>query len=81
MLPQEKLAEARNLVLKNCDFVVDIGANNGQWITTVRNHGYIGEAICIEPLSKNYTKLKAHNLHNTITLNIAIGNKNGYIYI
>jgi len=81
VLPQEKLASARQLVLKNCDFVVDIGANNGQWITAVRSHGYKGDAICIEPLKKNYSKLKAHNFHNTITLNCAVGNKNSYIYI
>lgn len=81
VLPQEKLASARQLVLKNCDFVVDIGANNGQWINTVRRQGYDGGAICIEPLKKNYSKLKAHNFYNTITLNCAVGNKNGFIYI
>jgi len=81
VLPQEKLAAARQLVLTNCDLVVDIGANNGQWITTVRGHGYDGDAICIEPLKKNYNKLKIGNSHNTVTINCAVGNKNGYIYI
>ena len=81
VLPQEKLASARELVLKNCDFVVDIGANNGQWISEVRNQGYKGEAVCIEPLKKNYAILKARNFPNTIALNYAVGNKNGYTYI
>lgn len=81
VLPQEKLAAARKLVLQNCDFVIDIGANNGQWMAEVRNHGYSGEAICIEPLKKNYNKLKVGTFHNTVAINCAVGNKNGYIYI
>jgi FkbM family methyltransferase len=81
VLPQEKLASARELILENCDFVVDIGANNGQWISGVRNQGYKGEAVCIEPLKKNYAILLARNLRNTIALNCAIGNTNGYTYI
>jgi hypothetical protein len=52
VLPNEKLASARQLILNKCDFVVDIGANNGQWIAEVRAHGYNGKAICIEPLKK-----------------------------
>jgi len=81
VLPQEKLAAARQLVLKNSDLVVDIGANNGQWIAEVRSHGYIGKAICIEPLKKNYNKLKVGNSNNTEVINCAVGNKNGYVYI
>ena len=71
----------RQLLIKECDLVVDIGANNGQWISTVRNYGYKGEALCIEPLKENYMNLKANNFNNTMTLNCAIGNRNGYIYI
>lgn len=81
VLPQEKLAAARKLVLQDCDFVVDIGANNGQWISAVRSHGYSGKAVCIEPLRKNFIKLKAGKSHNTVTLNCAIGNKNGFTFI
>ncbi len=81
VLPQEKLAAARNRILENCDFVVDIGANNGQWMRKVRRNGYSGEAICIEPLEKNYIKLKANISKNTIASNSAIGNKNGYVYM
>jgi FkbM family methyltransferase len=81
VLPGEKLAEARQLVLKNCDFVVDVGANSGQWISEVKNRGYKGAALCIEPIKKNYADLKARNLDNTTTLNCAVGNKNGYINI
>ena len=102
VLPSEKLAAARKLVLKNCDFIVDIGANDGQWINEVRKkrgggahmniHGVYfappppppppkGEALCIEPLKKNYMKLKSRNFTSTSFLNCAIGNLNGYTYI
>ncbi len=81
VLPDEKLAAARQLVLQNCDFIIDIGANNGQWITDVKDRGYKGQALCIEPLKKNYVKLKSSNFHNVTTLNCAVGNSNGYIYI
>jgi FkbM family methyltransferase len=81
VLPQEKLAAARQLVLTSCDFVVDIGANNGQWIAAVRSHGYDGEAMCIEPLKTNYNKLKMGSSRNTVAINCAVGNKNGYMYI
>jgi FkbM family methyltransferase len=81
VIPGEKLAAARQLVLKNCDFVVDIGANNGQWISVVKNRGYKNAALCIEPVKKNYAELKARNLRNVTILNCAVGNKNGYIWI
>ena len=81
VLPQKRLDAARKLVLENCDFILDIGANNGQWIATVRSHGYGGEAICVEPLKKNFNKLKEGKIQNTIFINCAVGNRNGYIYI
>jgi FkbM family methyltransferase len=81
VLPNEKLASARRLILNKCDFVVDIGANKGQWIAEVRSHGYTGKAVCIEPLKQNYNKLVAGNFHNTVAINCAVGNKNGYIDI
>lgn len=81
VLPNEKLSAARKLVLQNCDFIVDIGANNGQWMSMVRSHGYSREAICIEPIKKSYIKLKARRFKDTIALNCAVGNKNGYVYM
>jgi FkbM family methyltransferase len=79
VLPNEKLAAARKLVLQDCDLVVDIGANSGQWMSMVRKHGYMGEAICIEPLEKPFLKLKERKFDNIIALNCAVGNKNGHI--
>jgi FkbM family methyltransferase len=81
VLPGEKLATARETVLKNCDFVVDIGSNSGQWISEIKSRGYEGAALCIEPLEKNFTELKRRKFHNTTILNCAVGNKNGYTYM
>jgi FkbM family methyltransferase len=81
VLPEEKLAAARTQVLEHCDFVIDIGANSGQWISNVRKHGYIGSALCIEPIKHIYDKLKSNKFPNTETLNCAVGNMNGYVTI
>jgi len=81
VLPTERLAAARKLVLQNCDFIVDIGANDGRWINQVRKQGYASSALCIEPIKENYIKLKLKNITNTTALNCAIGNTNGYITI
>jgi FkbM family methyltransferase len=81
VLPGEKLAAARQLVISNCDYVVDIGANSGQWISEVRSRGYKGAALSIEPIKKHYAELRARNLENTVALNCAVGNKNGHTYI
>jgi FkbM family methyltransferase len=81
LLPEEKLAEARKIILTNCDFVLDVGANDGQWIGDVRRRGYNGLAICIEPLKNNYQKLKSSKIESTKFINCAIGNLNGYVKI
>jgi FkbM family methyltransferase len=81
VLPSEKLAAARQNVLQNCDFIIDIGANNGDWISKVRKTGYKGDALCIEPLKSNYHRLKNRHIPRTKCLNYAIGKKNGSIRI
>ena len=79
VLPGKKLSAARSIILKKCDLVVDIGSNDGQWMTDVRKNGYSGRALCIEPLLKNYNKLKSSKLGDTIFLNCAVGNSNGHL--
>jgi len=81
VLPEERLAAARRLVLNKCDFVIDVGANDGQWISEVKKHGYVGQGICIEPLKDNYMRLKSRNFENITYIKCAIGNFNGYTYI
>lgn len=81
VLPNEKLATARQNILRNCNLIVDIGANDGDWISKVRKDGYKGNAVCIEPLKSNFHRLKTRQIPRTICLNYAIGEKNGIIQI
>jgi len=79
--PGERLSRVRNHFLANSDFLLDIGANSGEWIKKIRDLGFSGPALCIEPLIKNFTALKNLDLPNTESLNCAIGNKSGEILI
>lgn len=81
VIPSERLSEARQNVLKECDFIVDIGANDGQWIKQVRKKGFTGFALCIEPIESNYQNLVSKKIYNTQTINCAVGDKNGFIDI
>lgn len=42
-----------------CNFVVDAGANLGQWAIELRKSGYVGEILSYEP-SKIFSRLLAH---------------------
>lgn len=74
--PSERLSLVRNRFLENSDFLIDIGANSGEWIKKIRNLGFLGPALCIEPLSTSFADLRSLNLPNIELLNCAIGNKN-----
>jgi len=76
VLPSERLSTARNFLLQKCDFVVDIGAHDGTWISKVKKSGWTGNSLCIEPSQENYKKILSKNLVNTKIMNIAIGNDN-----
>ena len=79
--PSERLSRVRNNFLTDSDLLIDIGANSGEWIRKIRDLGFKGPALCIEPLSANFSSLKKLNLPNTELLNCAVGNKNGEISI
>jgi FkbM family methyltransferase len=79
--PSQRLTIARNAILKKCDFIVDIGANDGQWISAVRRSNIGIKAIFIEPLPTNFQRLTSIDFKNIDFLNYAIGNQNGEITI
>ncbi len=39
------------------DLVIDVGANEGQFVSEIRYFGYLGKVVSFEPLSNAYTKL------------------------
>ena len=79
--PSQRLTIARNKILNKCDFIVDIGANDGQWISAVRRSNVKTKALCIEPLPTNFSRLTSIEFKNIDFLNYAVGNKNGEITI
>jgi FkbM family methyltransferase len=78
-MPDERLRIVRHNTLKSCEFVVDVGANSGQWISSLRKNGFKGPALCVEPSKKIFDQL-TQNLSgsNTVFANVAIGNFNGF---
>lgn len=75
--PSQRLEIARNKILSNCDFIVDIGANDGQWISAVRMSNNKTNALCLEPQPINFRRLTSRGLENVDFLNFAVGNRNG----
>jgi FkbM family methyltransferase len=59
----------------NC--VVDVGANVGQYAATIRNAGFNGQIVSIEPTRESYQTLsnKAAGDASWATLNLALGAK------
>lgn len=41
------------------DSVVDVGANEGQWASSVRRIGYAGPLLSLEPVSETYSRLSS----------------------
>ena len=52
---------SRSVLLKNNDInlIVDIGANSGQYASSIREHGYSGLIISIEPLPDAFSELSS----------------------
>jgi FkbM family methyltransferase len=57
------------------DLIFDVGANNGTWALELRESGYNGEIVSIEPYQKSYNLLKEKAVKDNKweTLHCAIG--------
>lgn len=66
------------------DLVLDVGANIGQYAKSIRQLGYSGKIVSIEPLSTAYSQLQAVSSNDSlweIAPRCAIGNEEGEIAI
>ena len=61
------------------DMVFDVGANSGQFGTSIRENGYKGRIVSFEPLTNAYgqLKIKADSDGDWSALNVALGDKSG----
>ncbi|ACA99141.1 MULTISPECIES: FkbM family methyltransferase [Cyanophyceae] len=60
------------------NLILDVGANEGQFASVLRDIGYVGTIISFEPLSKEYRLLSqaASKDSNWYTYNLALGKQN-----
>jgi FkbM family methyltransferase len=76
VIPLERLNRARRNIFDSLDiqFVMDIGANSGQWAKSVRRNGYKGLLISVEPTREAFSILSAESVmdQNWKTFNCAI---------
>jgi hypothetical protein len=77
--PALRLQIVRNRFLENCELVIDVGANSGQWLSKIQDSVYRKQIIAIEPVKFTFKKLslKCGNYGNITLLNCAIGEKEG----
>jgi len=66
---------------RQISLVIDIGANTGQYSSSLRAHGYEGEIWSFEPLPTAYAKLKKKAANDALwsVSNCAISDKEGWI--
>lgn len=82
----ERLQQARHLRRLfdhiGVDCVIDIGANEGQYCTFLRNEaGYRGRIICFEPIPEVATRLKQRMEYDSgvVVHNVALGPTDGVV--
>jgi FkbM family methyltransferase len=55
--PLRSFAAARDALLRDADVVVDVGANAGQYGELLRESGYRGRLVSLEPVTEAYEQL------------------------
>jgi FkbM family methyltransferase len=61
------------------DLVLDVGADTGEYVQTIRRHGYAGRVVSFEPLSSAFAPLceNAAGDARWETVNVALGEREG----
>jgi FkbM family methyltransferase len=69
----------RSRWIQECEAIIDIGANSGQWLTRVVNFSKDKKVLAIEPIKEIFEQLQSNfiNHSNVKVLNFAIGRKSG----
>lgn len=77
----DRLSRSRSnlLVALQIQFVVDVGANSGQWAKSVRINGYEGLLLSIEPTKQAFLKLTKNSVQDEkwVVVNFAIDSEEG----
>jgi len=66
------------------DLVLDVGANKGQFASSLRRSGFIGKIVSFEPLESAYSELKKASKNDRlweVNSRVAIGDHDGNIEI
>ena len=81
--PEQRMNVVLQRMLSGVDLVVDVGANSGQTYTRVRNLGYSGRYLAIEPESKSFQQLALmkQNDNKLFCVNKAIGKQIGTVVL
>lgn len=70
LVSQDELPLIENHIMNvvtrfNINVVLDVGANNGQFVQSMRSVGYTGKIISFEPVKETFNKLLENNKRDT----------------
>lgn len=66
-----------------CSMVLDVGANEGEFVQELRRHGYSGDVISFEPRSAAFHQLEQCTFHDSrwVAERVALGAERGNVRI
>jgi FkbM family methyltransferase len=68
---------AKMLNQRNVDLVFDVGANTGQYASSLRRHGYRGRIVSFEPFMKSFNQLEENAAKDELwtAVHLALGDR------